>query len=203
VTQRPAIIVSNGDCSPTAFADGLPPGVAARLAPTELWPADSQVHPPFDEESFPCSERDVHGFFLAVQTGAWTVGLPPAPHDVDERCTASGQARAAIALWAGAAASPDGARTLRDVTAEGSTGGALITFAEWDDPPMWGVDYAVTDAELALAMLELPVADVRAALARDWVRWTDPATPTSTLARELGVEGRGTDAPPPADTSCP
>lgn len=204
VIQRAAIIVSTNDCTPAAFENGLPPGVAARLSAAALWPADGHVHPGFDQESFPCSERDVDGFFLAVQTGAWAVGLPPAPHDRNERCTASGQARAAVALWAGAAASPDGVRTLREVADEGSTGGsALITFSEWDDPPMWGVDYAVADAEVALAMLALPEAEVRTALDRDWARWTDPATPSSTLALELSLNVDRTAPTLPAGASCP
>jgi len=202
VSQRAPIIVGNDACSPIAFEEALPPGVAARVSPAALWPADGHVHPGFNEEAFPCSDRDVHGFFLAVQTGAWAVGLPPAPHDHNERCTATGQARAAVALWAGAAASPDGARTLRDVSSEGSTAdGALITFPEWDAPPMWGVDYAVADAEIALAILERPAAEVRAALDRDWVRWTDPRTPSSALATELGVDGVGSASL--AGASCP
>jgi hypothetical protein len=203
VIQRPAIIVSNEDCSPTAFEDGLPPGVAARLSAAELWPADGHVHPPFDDESFPCSERATGGFFLAVQTGAWAVGLPAAPHDRNERCTANGQARAAIALWSGATASPDGARTLRDVTTDGSTGGEpMITFADWDDPPMWGVDYTVADAEIALAMLDLPAADVRAALARDWTHWTDPHTPSAALAAEFGIDGGAAESSPATNATC-
>ncbi len=207
VIQRPAIIVSSDDCVPGSFKDGLPPGVAARLSSADLWPADGQVHPPLEDESFPCSEFDVDGFFLAVQTGAWATGLPPAPHDDNERCTASGQARSAVALWAGAAASPDGARTLRRVTDEGSTGGGpLINLVEWDDPPMWGVDYAVGDAEVALAMLDLPAAEVSSTLDRDWVRWTDPGTSTSVLAGELGIDDDGAAAAVPAaptGASCP
>ena len=146
VIQRPPIIVGDTNCQPGAFTDALPPSVANRLSVSDLWPADNDVHPPFGQESFPCSDRDVDGFFLAVQAGAWTTGLPPAPHGDNERCMANGQARAAIALWAGAAASPDGARTLRDVTDEGAIDGAtLITFPEWNSPPMWGVEYAVAD----------------------------------------------------------
>lgn len=203
VLQRPAIIVGDSNCAPAAFQYGLPPGVADRLTTSELWPADSHVHPPFGQETFPCSDRAVDGFFLAVQTGALVTGLPPAPHGDNERCTATGQARAVIALWAGAAASPDGARTLRDVADEGAIDGAtLITFPEWDGPPMWGVDYAVADAEVALAMLELPIGEVRAVLDRDWNQWTDPHTTTSTLAAEFGF-----DQPPaqaaPTSADCP
>jgi hypothetical protein len=188
VIQRPAIIVGDHDCRPAGFERGLPPGVAARLTPSMLWPADRHVHPPFGEETFPCSDRDGDGFFLAVQTGAWATGLPPAPHEDDRRCTASGQARAAIALWAGATASPDGARTLGDVMRDGvDDGGSTITFTGWDGPPMWGVDYAVADAEVALAMLDLPDADVRSALGAEWDRWIDPATTTEVLTDTLGL----------------
>ena len=203
VIQRPAIIVSNDDCSPRAFEDGLPPGVAARVSAADLWPADGHVHPPFDDESFPCSERTANGFFLAVQTGAWGVGLPPAPHDANERCTAGGQARAVVALWAGAAATPDGATTLRDVITDGSSDGLVIDFDDWDDPPMWGVDYTVADADLALAMLDLPVDDVRAALAVDWARWTDPRTPSTALATELHLAGTAAAPSPSANAACP
>jgi hypothetical protein len=187
VTQRPPSIKENGDCGRMQFEDALPPTVAARMSAEALWPADGQVHPPFREETFPCSDRDVRGFFLAVQTSAWAVGLPSAPHHDDVRCDASGQARAAIALWAGAAASPDGASTLRDVTVEGSRGKPQIGFTDWGGPPVWGVEYGVADARLASSMLELEPAAVRDAIARDWSRWTDRSTPSWALAHELGV----------------
>ena len=202
VIQRPAIIVSNDNCSPMAFEDGLPAGVAARTSATELWPADGHVHPPFEAESFPCSERTTNGFFLAVQTGAWGVGLPPAPHGRNERCTASGQARSVVALWAGAAATPDSATTLRDVMTEGSSDGILIDFDDWDDPPMWAVDFAVADATIALAMLDLNVDAVHAALAADWALWTDPRTPSATLAAELGLDAAGATRSPPTGAIC-
>ncbi len=203
VIQRPAIIVSNNNCSPAAFEDGLPPGVAARVSAAKLWPADGHVHPPFAEETFPCSERAAAGFFLAIQTGAWGVGLPPAPHDANERCTAGSQARAVIALWAGAAATPNGKMTLRDVISDGSRDGLVIDFDDWDDPPMWGVDYTVADANVALAMLDLPADDVRAALAVDWSRWTDRRTPSTALATELRLGGTvvAASAPPPPSPS--
>jgi hypothetical protein len=116
---------------------------------------------------------------------------------------ASGQARAVIALWAGAAASPDGTRTLRDVTDEGAIDGAtLITFPEWNDPPMWGVEYAVADAEVALAMLELPAGEVRTALERAWNHWINPHTTTSMLVDEFGI-AQPTAQAAPASVDCP
>ena len=201
VIQRPAIIVSNNDCSAISFEEGLPSGVDTRVSPIELWPADGQVHPPLVEESFPCSDRGAHGLFLAVQTGAWAVGLPPAPHGKNERCSADGQARSAIALWAGAAAIPDGGTTLRDLISDGSSDGVIIDFDDWDDPPMWGVNYTVSDANLALALLDLPTDDVRAALTDEWAGWANLQTPSTALAAEFGLAG--VSAPTSESATCP
>lgn len=210
VTQRPATIVGE-DCSPIPFETSLPPPVAARLSPAAMWPADDDVHPGFAEESFPCSDEDVHGFFLAVQVGAWAVGLPPAPHDRDERCTATGQARAAVALWAATAGTPEGERLLRAVLDEAVTGdGPLIIFNEggtngsgWDAPPMWGVDYAAADAEVALALLSRPPAEVSRILAEDWDNWTDPATTSVALAEAAAVDAAARAATVSSGAACP
>lgn len=211
VTQRPAIIVGNGDCSPNPYEESLPPSVAPRVSPATLWPADGNVHPGFQAESFPCSDENVHGFFLAVQVGAWAVGLPPAPHGRDERCTATGQARAAVALWAAAAGTPEGGRLLRAVLDDGVTGdGSLITFGDggvngggWDSPPMWGVDYAATDALVALALLSRPPAEVSRILAEDWAHWTDPATTSLALADATAVDAPDGGAGASTGAACP
>ena len=86
---------------------------------------------------------------------------------------------------------------------DGSSDGLVIDFDDWDDPPMWGVDYTVGDANIALAMLDLPVDDVRAALAVDWDRWTDPRTPSTALATELHLTGTAAAPSPSANTACP
>jgi len=202
VRQRPAIVISDSDCSPEGYLTTLTSAIASRIAVDDLWPADGDVHPPFGSDHFPCSSRDAFGFFLAVQTGAWAVGLPPAPHGANVRCVASGQARSVIALWAAAVASPDGERTLRDVTNDGSQGFPLITFADWDSPPTWGVDYAVADAGLAVDMLGLAPGDVRDVLADNWDRWTDPATTTKMLASEFGLTAPASATQMPSRTDC-
>jgi hypothetical protein len=96
------------------------------------------------------------------------------------RCRADGQARAVAALWLGAAATPDGARLLRDVVADAGPASTL-TFAGWDDPPMWGVRFKTADARAALNLLERPTADVTRALADRWPSIVDPHTPASAL----------------------
>lgn len=209
VTQRPATIVGNSDCSPIPFEATLPPTVADRVSPAVLWPADGDVHPGFGEESLPCSDEDVHGFFLAVQVGAWATGLPPAPHGRDERCTATGQARAAVALWAAAAGTPEGERLLRVVLEEGvNADGTLITFDGgvngdgWDAPPMWGVDYATTDAAVALALLGRPPEEVSRVLAESWDHWTDPTTTSAALA-EAVTGGAPTAGGASSPSACP
>lgn len=211
VAQRAATIIGNDDCSPVPFETSLPPSVAGRVSPAAMWPADDHVHPGLQAESLPCSSEDVHDFFLAVQVGAWAVGLPPAPHGRDERCTATGQARAAVALWAAAAGTPRGARLLRTVLRDGtSADGTLITFDDggvngggWDAPPMWGVDYAASDASVALALLGRPPADVARILAEDWDDWTAPTASSVALAEAAGIEAPEGSAGAPAGAACP
>ena len=203
VRQRPASVIGNSDCAAIDFMDSLAPDVAARVSPAALWPPDGMVHPGFGPESFPCSDRSVHGFFLAVQTAAWATGLPPAPHGANVRCTATGQARSAIALWAAAVASPDGAQTLEDVMWDGAGGSGLMRFEGWNDPPMWGVEYAVSDARAALALLARPVGDVRAVLDEHWSVLLDPGTPTEELVRLVGTSVGGAPRPPEGRSPCP
>jgi hypothetical protein len=187
VSQRAPVVQSNANCSPSRFENSLPAEVAEQLTDGVVWPADGKVHPPFEPESFPCSDRGSKGFFLAAQVGAWAVGLPPASHDRFSRCTANGQARSVIALWAAAASSDDGGDTLEDVIDEGSSIGTRLDFVGWDEPPVWGVEYSVTDARLALAMLELPPADVAEVVAARWEEWIAASTPSSELADALGL----------------
>jgi hypothetical protein len=153
-----------------------------------VWPDDGHLHPDLGNGSFPCDDRATNQLFTAVQAGAWAVGLPPAPHHDDRRCTADGQARAVLALWLAAAATPDGADLLRDLSSEGAASSGALTFDDWDNPPMWGATYTASDAAVAVAMVEqrraTEIADV---LDDDWPRWTDPATSSTDLAAQLGL----------------
>lgn len=188
VRQRAATVIGASDCSPLRFTDALMPAVAARVSPAEIWPHDGMVHPPLRVEGFPCSDQDTRGFFLAVQTAAWATGLPPAPHHDDVRCTAPGQARSAVALWAATVSTPGGADTLVALLEQGvDDGSGLIRFTGWDSPPMWGVDYAVSDARAALALADLEPADLSDLIDGRWGDITAGSLSTSDLTDAAGV----------------
>ena len=187
VVQRIPTTIGSSDCRPQPFFTGLPEQVADQLDPRTIWSDDTNLHPDLGNGSFPCSDRPTNQLFTAVQAGAWAVGLPPAPHHDDQRCTADGQARAVLALWLAAAATPDGDELLRDLSFEGASPSGALTFDGWDGPPMWGVVYTASDASLSIAMLERPARPIADALAEDWSRWIDPATPSTDLARHLGL----------------
>ncbi len=130
VIQRIPTTVGGSSCGPSPFLAGLPAQVADRLSPQAIWPDDKNLHPDLGSGSFPCSGRATNQVFTVVQAGAWAVGLPPAPHHDDQRCSADGQARAVLALWLAAAATPDGAALLRGRSAEGASSSGALTFDE-------------------------------------------------------------------------
>lgn len=189
VTDRVPTVVGNSSCGPQSFLEGLPPAVARAVSATDIWPDDGAVHP--GTNRFPCGGRPVEELFTALQIGSWAVGLPPSPHGLDVRCDAAGQARAVTALWLAGAATPGGARTLRELADE--HGGGPLTFASWDDPPMLGATFASADVRLATALLDLPAERVSAALAERWSLMTDPATPSVAVAGAFGLAA--TDVP--------
>jgi hypothetical protein len=187
VIQRIPTTIGNSDCAPRPFLAGLPAQVTERLSPRTVWPDDGNLHPDLGNGSFPCDDRPTNQLFTAVQAGAWAVGLRPAPHFDDQRCSADGQARSVVALWLAAAATPDGAELLDELSSEGASQTGALTFDGWDNPPMWGVVYSASDARLATAMLEQPTRRVANVLADDWPRWADPATSSTELARRFGL----------------
>lgn len=203
VADRVPTVSGNANCAPQPFFEGLHPDVAEKVTAAQVWPNDGAVHPGTDR--FPCGGRTTNELFTAVQVGSWAVGLPPSPHHLDVRCTATGQARAAVALWLGAAATPQGERTLRELVRDPSSPAGRMTFLGWDDPPMWGVTFATADAELALRLLDMPEEQVAAALAPAWATVTAPGIPSSELARLTGVAARAAATAPKGDdgSACP
>ncbi|HUR77563.1 MAG TPA: hypothetical protein VMZ22_06435 [Acidimicrobiales bacterium] len=196
VRERVPTVVGNSNCSPVAFSAGLVKEVAAAIDPARVWRADDAIHPGTD--TLPCSDESVNGFFFAVQVGTWTVGLPSSPHGLDERCRADGRSRAALALWLGAASTPGGVRQLRALVNEQS--GDHIRFDSWNDPPMWGVEFARADAKLALILLQRPKADTAATFGAHWARVSAPTTTSAELADLFGLHPAS--APATGATTC-
>ncbi len=172
--------------------ESLPPEVAAVIDPARVWPADGQVHPALGPDQFGCADSGplggAHDLFVAIQTGAWAVGLPPAPHGEDVRCTADGQARAVVALWLGANATPGGDDLLGRTLDEGNDG-IRLTFPEWDERPVLGVSYTKGDVLTALAILGVPSERVAAVLENNWAMLVDARTPAATFAEFFGLAG--------------
>ena len=187
VSDRVPTLVGNSGCSPMPFLDALHPLVAEAVTAEAVWPADGDVHP--GTNTFPCSNRSSHELFTAVQVGLWAVGLPPSPHSHDVRCAGAGQARSVIALWLGAAATPKGAASLREIADEHA--GGTVSFADWSEPPMWGTTFATADVQLAIGLLEQPQQRVRDTLAGAWDRLLSPETPSSELAAQFGTPTKG------------
>lgn len=113
---------------------------------------------------------------LGLQYAAYAVGLSPAGTRFDGRgggtrlgaCSAAGQARAVVALWAAGHAHAGAAGVLRDGA---FTGGA--------------VQYDRADVDLALRLRDRP--DTAALVARHWAGVLDPRTSSAELARLAGL----------------
>ncbi len=182
VAARVPTIAGNSNCAPEPFTDRLVPEVARRIDPALVWARDRDVHPGVD--TLPCSSESTKGLFLAVQVGAWSVGLPPSPHGRDVRCTADNAARSVVALWLGASAVPDGPRRLASIAKQSA---GWVDFDGWNNPPMWGVAFRTSDARLAVALARRPVGQIRRIVHENWALLSDRATPASTLAELAGV----------------
>lgn len=206
VRQRIATVLSNPDCQPRPALEMLPPEVADRVAPIDVWPRDGAVHPAIaGAETGPCGGAydDSGWVFTAVAAGAWAVGLPPAPWGDDTRCAADGEARSAVALWLGAQGVPGGPDRLRRLREDHALfwTGRVEFGAHWDNPPQWGVAWHLSDLDAALALLDRPDDEVRALVVEHWDRLIDPATTTPELRTLAGIGGGRLPARPLA--TCP
>jgi hypothetical protein len=110
----------------------------------------------------------------------------PAPND---GCNA----RAVVALWLAARASPDAAAGLRQHATD--TRLPFIAFANDidSDDALWGV----REAQFALALLERPGDQVTQTLWRHWDLLMDPATTLERLGELVGVQPPPSRAPAP------
>jgi hypothetical protein len=158
-----------------------------------------------------------HPLGMALATAGWAVGFPtedlpvrigvvddevvaeavddPAVVDPDEiyyrSCQSDGQARAVAALWFAANASPASAEGLRFLASGQRYGGVS------DDEnfaidlgyrqPASSVIYFRKDAQLALALFDVPAIAIGDTLALRWDEVTDPATAAEELADWFGL----------------
>jgi hypothetical protein len=116
----------------------------------------------------------------------------PGPSPTDDGPSIGCDARAVVALWLAARASPQAADGLRQAFADVPSGfetWALPNDADVDDP-WWGV----REAKFALALLERPGDQVAQTLWRNWDVVTSPETSLERLGEVLGMQ------PPPAST---
>lgn len=189
VSQRIPYAIGNSNCGTTKTLEHMDAPIARAVSVPLAWPADGQVHP-MEDDKLPCSEESLKGLFTATQVGSWAVGLPPAQWEKGKTCAADGQARSAVALWLG---TTNGGRLAAFFDNIKVTGGGRGDVSDWDDPPSWGVTWHATDIEAALAMADLPDAQVDQVLADHWDELVDPATKTSQLLQLLGLPA--VDAP--------
>ena len=160
-------------------------------------PDDGAIHPGLEFSWSPVQEA---GFGLQVSSAA--IGLPLVPDPEDGSvCVAAGRARAVLALWAGAHATNDAPAGLRWLIDQAdpdrtrppgrSEHDAVLPIAEVD---VYG-GFAVSYADIRLALRMLDIESVAARVAERWEQLTDPATTSLQLADTLGIEPPATGAP--------
>ncbi|CAA9254564.1 MAG: hypothetical protein AVDCRST_MAG76-2471 [uncultured Acidimicrobiales bacterium] len=160
-------------------------------------PDDGAIHPGLE---FSWSSVQEPGF--GVQVASAAIGLPLVPDPKDGSvCLAAGQARAVLALWAGAHATDDAPAGLRWLVDQAdpdrarpqgrSEHDAVLPIAEAD---VYG-GFAVSFADIGLALRMLEVDGAAARIAERWELLTDPATTSLQLADVLGLEPPATGPP--------
>lgn len=165
---------------------------AMRAAITAQDPDDGNV---YVARSWGWSPLQDAGFGLTL--GGRVVGLPTGVGSDGAVCSAAGQARAAVALYAaGVSASRDATfvrRLAKTVTARAVDRAGLFVVSELN--VYGGAAFGVEDAKLAVALLSQSTSAVRRGLTQHWTALTDPATSTAQAATLLGITG---DFTPPA-----
>lgn len=158
------------------------------------WRDDGELHPDLDwgrgEDLGP------QQLSLALGAASLHVGLPTGVREHDGAagaCWAGGQARAVVALWLAATATPDTEQAFRNVVHEiGEFGGYTL-----GEPFQLAgaVHWAKDDIAVVLSLLDRPDDEVQPRLVADWDRWTAPTATTAELTAALGVEPVRLDDP--------
>lgn len=100
-------------------------------------------------------------------------------------CSALGQARAVVAVWLAASALDGGEQTLEEALARYPAATTFrIGFGRLHHQP---TSIGRPDAELAVDLLAVPIAEVQAELDVRWEEVTDPATTSTELASWFGL----------------
>lgn len=146
---------------------------------------------------------------LAISAAEWATGLPTTGRAVSYNyaipgggstsgtavlaCVPVGQARAAIAAWLAAGATP----AARSAFVSSAAPGAVVSTQvgrDWvatvqlaGSGPSVGLNATVQAVALARRMLRLPARQVESVLARRWESWLRPAATTAELASALAV----------------
>jgi hypothetical protein len=110
----------------------------------------------------------------------------PAPN---EGCNA----RAVVALWLAARASPHAAAGLRQQVSDARLPFVVFTYDLGVDEPVWGP----REAEFALALLDRPSGQVTQTFWRNWDLLMAPATTLERLGELVGVQPPPHRAAPP------
>ncbi len=140
-------------------------------------------------------------FALALSTAQWATGLPTTGRLVSYNnsygsgtatlaCVPTGQARASIALWLAASATPGTLSAFEQVGAAGATQIGKQWFATVQEPgsgPSAGLTATAQEAALAAQMLRLPERRVESVLAARWRYWLRPQASVAELAAGLGA----------------
>lgn len=98
-------------------------------------------------------------------------------------CSSTGQARGVVALWAAAASLENGSEAIR-----GAISGNSDNFHPNATGHLPGALIAVVDAELTLALLDLPRNDVLQVVEERWNQVLDPTTSTNELGSWFGIQ---------------
>jgi hypothetical protein len=145
-------------------------------------------------------------FTLALSTAQWATGLPTTGRAVSYNysipggggesgtavlaCLPAGQARASIALWLAAGATPLTRAAFRQAGFSAATQVGKKWFATVQEPgsgPSVGLTVTVQGAALAAEMLRLPERRVESVLAARWSYWLRPQASAAELAAALGL----------------
>lgn len=189
-TPRPFEVVQRTS-TPLARAGFVPPAdQVLRIGQGEerlgRWGDDGALHPDLDWGRGAGLGADQ----LSLALGAANVqlGLPVGAREFDGRagaCWSGGQARAVVAMWLAATATPHTEQAFRSVRQEIEDYGGY-TMGEVHQ--MSGaVHWSKEDIAVVLAMLDQPHDVIHHELTGGWDRWSSPQTATTELVSALGI----------------